>query len=76
MGDLTTTATSTLSYLAMPKPLQDQVEALLSVVVTMASNAKIVPVARDLMATGKELFTVPMMYDPKYQRSPFDPYGR
>lgn len=62
--------------LGMPSALQNQVEAFLSVSVAMASNAKIVPTARDHLSTAKDLFTVPMIFDPKFQRSPFDPYGR
>ena len=39
-------------------------------------GGKIIPVPRDHLSTAEEMFTVPMFYDPKFQRSPFDPYGR
>lgn len=60
----------------MPPKMQEQVEALVSMAVSANSNAKVVPVVRDHLATNQETFVVPMAYDPKYQRSPFDPYGR
>lgn len=42
----------------------------------VAVGGKIIPVPRDHLSTAEEMFTVPMFYDPKFQRSPFDPYGR
>lgn len=65
-----------LSDLALPKALEVQLEVLLVVVVSKCVDAKIIPVPRDHLSTAEELFTVPMFYDPKFQRSPFDPYGR
>jgi len=64
------------SSLNMPPMLQKQVEALLNVAVYSATNAKAAFTVRDHLSTNKEMFTIPMLYDPKFQRSPFDPYGR
>lgn len=64
------------SSLNMPPMLQKQVEALLNVAVYAATNAKAAFTVRDHLSTNKEMFTIPMLYDPKFQRSPFDPYGR
>jgi hypothetical protein len=65
-----------LPSLNLPAPLMAQVEALLSVVVSVAANAKIVPTTRNYLTQPKDLFTIPVMYDPKFQRSPTDPFGR
>ena len=64
------------SSMNMPPMLQKQVEALLNVAVYAATNAKAAFTVRDHLSTNKEMFTIPMLYDPKFQRSPFDPYGR
>lgn len=65
-----------LPDLQMPSMFQSQVESLLSVAVSLAASARTAPTVRDHLATGKELFEVAMLYDPKFQRSPFDPFGR
>jgi hypothetical protein len=65
-----------LRDLAMPPALETQLEVLLTAVVSKCVDAKIVPIPRDHVATAAELFTVPMFYDPKFQRSPLDPFGR
>lgn len=65
-----------LRDLQMPPALETQLEVLLTAVVAKCVDARIVPVAREHVATASEMFTVPMYYDPKFQRSPFDPFGR
>lgn len=65
-----------LRDLAMPAALETQLEVLLTAVVSKCVDAKIVPIPRDHLSTASELFTVPMFYDPKFQRSPLDPFGR
>jgi hypothetical protein len=65
-----------LNDYTMPAMFQAQVEALLSVSISMATDAKVAPTVRNHLTTNKELFTVPMLYNPKFQRSPFDPYGK
>jgi hypothetical protein len=65
-----------LGDLQLPPPLRTQIEALLVIVVAKCSDSRLMPVPRDLLSTAAELFTVPMLYDPRFQRSPFDPYGR
>lgn len=62
--------------LQMPAPLETQIETLLTIVVAKASNSKVLPVVRDHLSTAEEMFMVPMLFDPKFQRSPFDPFGR
>ena len=56
--------------------LLEQVEASVSVAVSLASKARIAPTVKDFGIHDKDAFAVPMLYDPKFQRSPFDPYGR
>ena len=51
-------------------------ESLLYVAVALATTAKIYHTKRDTLQTAKELFSVPLMYDPRFQRSPFDALGR
>ena len=65
-----------LKSLGMPLVLLEQVEALLSTAVSLSVSSKVVPTVRDHLSTTKEIFTVPMIFDPKFQRGPFDPYGR
>ena len=65
-----------LGELGMPPALFDQVEALLSTAVSLSVSSKVVPSVRDHLSTSKEIFTVPMVFDPRFQRGPFDPYGR
>eukprot|EP01032_Pedospumella_encystans_P007960 gene7960-9490_t len=65
-----------ISDLGLPTPLVIQLEVLLTAVVAKCVDAKIVPIPRDHLSTAEEMFTVPMFYDPKFQRSPFDPFGR
>lgn len=72
--DLLTVSIASLTE--VPEALKAQIEALLSVVVSVAANAKIVPTHRNYLTQAKDLFTIPTMFDPKFQRSPWDPYGR
>lgn len=65
-----------LGELGMPPALFDQVEALLSTAVSLSVSSKVVPTVRDHLSTSKEIFAVPMVFDPRFQRGPFDPYGR
>jgi hypothetical protein len=65
-----------LGDLQLPPPLRTQIEALLTIVVAKCADSRLMPVPRDLLSTAAELFTVPMLYDSRFQRSPFDPYGR
>lgn len=60
----------------MPPMLQAQVEACISVAVAGATNSKVVPTVRNHLSTNKEQFTISMTYDPRFQRGPWDPYGR
>ena len=53
-----------------------QVESLLYVAVALATTAKIYHTKRETLQTAKEMFSVPLMYDPRFQRSPFDALGR
>jgi len=43
------------------------VESLLYVAVALATTAKIYHTKRETLQTAKELFTVPLMYDPRFQ---------
>ena len=62
--------------LQLPPALQAQVESLLYVAVALATTAKIYHTKRETVQTAKEIFSVPLMYDPRFQRSPFDAMGR
>ena len=42
-------------------------ESLLYVAVALATTAKIYHTKRETLQTAKELFTVPLMYDPRFQ---------
>jgi hypothetical protein len=61
--------------LQLPPIMETQVEALLSVAIGTATQAKVVPTVRDHVESAPDMFTVPMLYDNKFQRGPFDPYG-
>ena len=50
-----------------PQTPQAQVESLLYVAVALATTAKIYHTKRETLQTAKELFTVPLMYDPRFQ---------
>jgi len=50
-----------------PQSPQAQVESLLYVAVALATTAKIYHTKRETLQTAKELFTVPLMYDPRFQ---------
>jgi len=65
-----------LKKLGMNEALFDQVEALISTAISLSVSSKVVPTVRDHLSTSTEIFTVPMIFDPKFQRGPFDPYGR
>ena len=65
-----------LPDLEMPLLLQSQVEALLTVAVAKSVKAKSTKTQKDYETNDKEYFDVPMIYDPKFQRGPFDPIGR
>jgi hypothetical protein len=65
-----------LGDLDLPAALHTQLEVLLASVVARAVMAKSVPVPRSLLPSAEALFTVPLTYDPKFQRSPLDPFGR
>lgn len=65
-----------LSTLDMPELLQKQVESLLSVVVSMTANAKDSFAIVNHEPSEKEVFAVPALYDTRFQRGPYDPYGR
>jgi len=65
-----------LGDLDMPLPLKAQVEALLTVVTLTAAKAKPAFSYHDYEATNDEVFTVPLLYDPRFQLGPLDPYGR
>lgn len=65
-----------LNDLNMPLPLMAQVEALLTVVTLTAAKAKPTFSYHDYEATNDEIFTVPLLYDPRFQLGPLDPYGR
>lgn len=65
-----------LPDLEMPSMFQAQVEALLTVAVAKSVNAKSTKTSKDYATADKDHFDVPMIYDPKFQRGPFDPYGR
>ena len=68
--------TVNLPNLKMPPVLQGQIEALLTVAIAQASNAKSAKTSKNYESADKSEFDVPMIYDPKFQRGPFDPYGR
>ena len=60
----------------MPLALQGQLEALLSVVSLTAAKAKPAFSYHNYEETNDEVFTVPLLYDNRFQRGPLDPYGR
>ena len=60
----------------IPIELFTQLEILLGQVVGRCVAAKTVPVPRAQQVRAPDMFTVPMIYDPKFQRSPFDPFGK
>ena len=68
--------TTNLPSLRMPPIYQAQVEALLTVSVAQATKSKAAKTTKDYAINDKNEFEVPMLYDPKFQRGPFDPYGR
>ena len=59
-----------------PPIYHTQVEALLSVAVGASASAKSAPLIPEAAKSAPEVFKVPLLFDPKYQRSPFDPYGQ
>ena len=65
-----------VTKLNLPPQLHTQVESMLSTAVGAAVSAKQAPTIRDHCDTAAETFTVPMIYDQKFQRGPFDPYGK
>jgi len=65
-----------LARLGLPAALLTQLEVLLSSVVGRAAHAKTVPVPRGRLASARGLFASPLLYDPRFQRSPLDPFGR
>eukprot|EP01038_Epipyxis_sp_PR26KG_P012258 gene12258-16437_t len=65
-----------LSTLNMQLPFETQIETLLTTIIGKAVDSKILPTVRDHLSTAEDLFMVPMIYDPKFQRSPFDPFGK
>jgi hypothetical protein len=42
----------------------------------LAANSKIAPTIRDHLREDPNDFATPQLYDPKFQRGPWDPYGR
>ena len=60
----------------LPPQMHTQVESMLSTAVGAAVSAKQAPTIRDHCDTAATTFTVPMIYDNKFQRGPFDPYGK
>ena len=68
--------TINLPDMQMPKLLQMQVESLLTIAVGLACNSKAAKVNKNYESSEKGDFDVPMVYDPKFQRGPLDPYGR
>jgi hypothetical protein len=68
---------SMASQTQIPLALRTQIEVLLSVVIAVSANAKIIPTHRNyLLSNNSSSFTIPTMFDPRFQRSPYDPYGR
>lgn len=70
------TNTEVIKTMEFPAIYETQVEALLSVAVGASASAKSAPLNKDAVKTAPEVFKVPLMFDPKFQRSPFDPYGQ
>jgi len=67
---------SDLNSLKFPPMLLSQIESLLSTAVSLSVSSKVAPTIRDHLTTSTEMFAVPMIFDPRFQRGPFDPYGR
>lgn len=65
-----------IEELGMPPALQGQVEALLSVIALTAAKAKPAFSYHNYEAKNEDVFTIPLLYDPRFQRGPLDPYGR
>lgn len=64
-----------LDELGMPAPLFDQVDALLSTAIAKSAGSKTGFLSFEGMDVTAKV-RVPLVYDPKFQRSPFDPFGR
>jgi hypothetical protein len=63
--------------LSLPSPLFIQLEILLNIIIsTKIVKANLLTVPRDNYNLTKESYYIPMFYDKKFQRTPFDPYGR
>lgn len=79
-----------LHDLQLPPALHYQLEVLLTIVVGRQVHAKVLPTATrvqasDLSGTNavpkaaisqSQSFAVPLLYDPRFQRTPLDPFGR
>ena len=66
-----------LPDLNMPEVYMEQVESFLNVAVSLAVESKIAPTLRDFTKPNKVgEFSVPALFDPRFQLSPYDPYGR
>lgn len=70
------TQSEVVKTMDFPAMYETQVEALLSVAVGASASAKSAPLNKEAVKTAPEVFKVPLMFDPKFQRSPFDPYGQ
>jgi hypothetical protein len=65
-----------LKELKLPPMYFTQCEAFLAVAIGNSAQGKIAPTVHEHVKEAKEVFAVPMMFDPKFQRNPFDPYGQ
>ena len=69
-------AKSDLATTDMPLPLQQQVDALISSAVAMSANSRKAYLSNKSLEINRRELLVPLLFDPKFQRSPFDPSGR
>ena len=65
-----------LDELGMPNALRGQLEALLSVVTLTSAKAKPAFSYHNYESTNNDIFTVPLLYDSRFQLGPLDPLGR
>ena len=69
-------AKTNLSTLNMPSPLQIQLDALISTAVAKSADSRKAFLSYNNINVKRRELAVPLLFDPKFQRSPFDPMGR
>jgi hypothetical protein len=69
-------AKTNLDDLHLPSPLQVQVEALISTAVAKSAHSKKSYLEYKNIDLKNRDMAVPLLFDPRFQRSAFDPFGR